>query len=310
MHALASTFSLRLRCLKPFRSQTVLALTSLLSLGAAVGCSASAPSGFSASGYHVRGAKVYYHGGFGISSPVELTGADAASFRKLDDIEPRSYYAQDKSNVYYCGKVMPEAQPATFVRMRNAYARDARQVYYQGYAISSDAANFKLLDELAGKDSRRVYWCGHVISEDAPNFRYVGHSGAVAYHRDRQQVFANGIRIEGADSATFRILSQTYSRDSKRVYQLTKPVFGADSNTFQVLTRFYTKDASQVFWDGKLIAGANPETFVILNEDSHCSHDGVHAYHWNNVIRGADPATFPVGKKCRSCWENRIVFEE
>lgn len=294
------------------RSATALTVTlaSAVTLVISGGCAQGKPSGFSASGYHVRGSKVYYHGGFGISSPVEIVGADGGSFQKLDDVEPASFYGRDKASVYYCGKPIPGADPASFTRLRNTYALDAKQVYYQGYAISKDPANFKLLDELAGKDSRRVYWCGHVISEDAPNFRYIGHSGAVAYHRDRQQVLANGIKVDGADPATFRLLSHAYSRDARRVYQLTKSVPGADANTFQVLTRWYTRDARQVFWDGKLIAGANPDSFVILNEDSHCSHDGVRAYHWNNVIPGVNPASFPVGKKCRSCWENRILFEE
>jgi hypothetical protein len=258
----------------------------------------------------VKRSKVWYHAGYGIASPVEIAGADPKTFRVLGDMEPRTFYALDQFRVYYCGKVMPGANPATFRRLRNTWSADASQVYYQGYVISKDATGFRMMDEFVGKDRQRVYWSGHVISHEAPHCRYVGHSGAVAYHKDRSRVFANGQAIPGADPASFRVLSHAYSRDARSVFQLTKKVAGAQAKSFQVLTRFYSRDASQVFWDGKLIPGANPETFVILSVDSHCSHDGRRTYHWNNVIRGVDPATFPKGKKCRSCWSDKILFED
>lgn len=139
-------------------------------------------------GYSRKKNKIYCGG---ISCDAEpMNGVDIATFR----VRPGSYYAKDKSNVYYpletmcvdytdCGVcyctkfIVPNADPKTFDYIDKDYAIDDNSVFFRGEEIpAADPKTFKVIK--GGKflhfavDSRAVYRHNQVFQEADPNTFY------------------------------------------------------------------------------------------------------------------------------------------
>lgn len=127
-----------------------------------------------------------------------IAGADAKSFAAIDD-----HYAKDRARVYWAdtyrdGKEyfairhdriieVKDADPATFKAMRLGYARDARNVYYEGVRFPvRDAATFELLD--------------------------------YGFARDRVVAYYHQAEIAGSEPASFAAVDTHYGKDARRVY--------------------------------------------------------------------------------------------
>jgi hypothetical protein len=117
-------------------------------------------------GYYVEGDKVYWYGGIDSSTRrQEVVGADAASFKSIDN-----FYARDKSHVFQGGTVLTGADPASF-QMLEGFTKDRSHVWQGDIVISTDPSNFEVFGDGGAKDSRAVY-CnnGTVLSRDPTNF--------------------------------------------------------------------------------------------------------------------------------------------
>ena len=144
------------------------------------------------------------------------------------------------------------ADPTTFKFLKGKYARDEKNIYYDGSFLTHDPTqSFTLLTEPYAKDSQKVF-------------------------------FGNDV-IEGAIPQTFQILSAGYSKDESSVFYNTKKVPGVvDIDTFSVLGKglssdvgyhgsavyySYAKDSSQVFCLGEILTGADVRTFVLKGKN-------------------------------------------
>jgi DKNYY family len=286
--------------------RSFLAAVCIVAVALVPACSRNKPpnSWFDSPGYHVREDKVYYLVGFP-GKASEIAGADAASFETFDGT-----YARDKSAVYFAGRPIPNADPASVELLdRPDYFKDRQHVYLQDRPISDDPARFELLDGGLAKDSRDVYWSdGSVLSDDPANFAIVSNQDHYLFTKDSRTVHVNGNPIAGADPATFEVLAGAYSRDAQRAFYFADQIADADLGTIRPLQGPYASDDRRVYWMGKPIDGADPHTFRVLNADFECSADQQHAYYRLTVIADADPRMFPPDRPVTNCDETSIVF--
>ena len=121
--------------------------------------------------------------------------------------------------------------------------------------------------------------------------------------KDKNNVYYQGKKINGADSKTFKALRNNYFKDKNNIYEVIsytktisgssqettsnsrenepvipvpgacvlqvisfiKKINGADPNTFEILNNGYSKDKNNVYHKGEKINGANPKTFKVNN---------------------------------------------
>jgi hypothetical protein len=101
-------------------------------------------------------------------------------------------YARDDRNVYFEGVRFPARDPATFELLDYGFARDRVAAYYhQGEIAASEPSSFAPIDTHYAKDARRVYYCDFVTEGGSREPR------------------ARIVAIAGADAASFRRLDTT-----------------------------------------------------------------------------------------------------
>ena len=113
--------------------------------------------------------------------------------------------------------------------------------------------------------------------------------------------FMGGIRLRGADPASFRVLNFAYAMDKTAVYTTSGRVPGADLLTFETLDdgqndsgapQGYARDSRQVYFhngDGrvKIIKGAEVSTFRSLG-DTYFARDEKRIYAYGKQLSKAD----------------------
>ena len=119
---------------------------------------------------------------------VVIDGADAASFAYVD-----LGYARDRRNMYYDGVRFDVKDLATFTLLKDGYAKDRLTGYYH-QPLTRDPASFRVLS------------LGYAIEKDA--------------------VFYEGVPMAGADPATFAMLNAPMdsadARDARAMYHQGK----------------------------------------------------------------------------------------
>jgi hypothetical protein len=125
--------------------------------------------------------------------------------------------------------------------------------------------------------------------------------GQFDYAKDAKHVFLMGTPLEGADPATFKVISldPPYARDSQRVYYNGSLITGAQTDSFQILgsSGNYARDSQQVYYQGQPLTGAQSETFKVLSKDDalyRYAADSIHVYFNDQVLEGALPDSFEV----------------
>jgi hypothetical protein len=151
-----------------------------------------------------------------------------------------SPYARDFEHVYFRGKSIPGANPVYFQILGTDLGRDDRHVFKANDLISSDARNFKCLDERLSKDSQRVYFDDQVISEAAGHFRYIGKWQKTAFYKDHSKVFVNGKGYRVADIDTFDYKGNGIFTDRYQVYRFNGDGFQSNSGqpVFRAMMQF------------------------------------------------------------------------
>jgi hypothetical protein len=262
-----------------------------------------APSRLSDSGYHLRRTKVFFHPGFGLSSPFEISGADRASFEILDHS-----YARDASMVYFDGVPIPEADPSTFQLLSPPFALDARHVYVNRDIFSDDPIHFEIVKGNISRDSKHIYWSTSIVSDDPTHLSVLESSGYYTFFKDSTTAFVNGNPIAGADPRSFDVIAEGYSRDAVHIFYFDEMILKADISTFEILESPYARDVDSVFWMANLIPDASPDTFKVLNANFECSADAQHAFYQDQMIHGYDPDEIPVDAQVIGCSATDVRF--
>lgn len=128
------------------------------------------------------------------------------------------------------------------------------------------------------------------------------------YSKDKDHIYyetADGSgKIEGADVATFQLLSTTgesaYTKDAKRVYFFGEPVPGADAQTFVQLNDRHGKDLKHVFLMKEIVNDADVPSFETPYQSAWYARDKNNVYTSGKKFKLADPDSFSTGED-RSC---------
>ncbi len=211
-------------------------------------------------GYVRRGEHIYFEGGVQSGVPsaridkpskrivngfkralgksiTVCSAPDAATFKALSE-----EYTRDKNKVYYKWispgvfliVELPKADVATFKAINFTHAADKNSIWYLDEPIpNSDPATARLIDNRVIKDSKRVYISGAPQPHlDAKTFRHAG----TGYFTDANGAYWGRKRIEGADSATFKVLGDSYvGVDKASVYLSGKPQPHLDRATCKLI---------------------------------------------------------------------------
>ena len=202
-------------------------------------------------GYVLCNNKIYYtYEPFGkyASGPVsiEIKGVDTETF---EDVKFK--YARDKNNVYFEGKIIPNADPETF-----------ETIGLGSYKLDE----YSSTDVSYSKDKNSVYYLYEIVDGADPetfeikafpnpqNSPYV-----MLYGVDKGSVyfFSRNKKIDNADPETFEYLGNNYAHDKNNVFYIDNVVLDADPKTFEVIgcsgggyARDYAKDKNNVYHSG------------------------------------------------------------
>lgn len=245
-------------------------------------------------GYGRTDSGVYYDGS-------ALVGADQGSFEPLGGF---GLYARDRAHVYYRGKVIERAHPASFLAVpadhgESAYWRDASHVFHDGRVVEgADPATFVAAHRYGyAHDRERVFYRGEVLRDaDTASFRLLNDSVAA----DRTHIyFLGNVILSNADAASFEVLgSSSYARDASKVYALpgsdngeAQVVVGADRATFTPMSRGYAKDANHVYTSERggpvVLEGADAASFKVTEWDEATqseARDKLHRYLQGKIV--------------------------
>ena len=200
--------------------------------------------------------------------------------------------------VYYqfinrsCHPVEGGYDTATFEVLDYGFARDKNKGFYKGQAIKT-------------RGTGTIY---PQVKTDGITFEAL----AEGYAHDKDNVyFFNGSNfyksiIDGADPATFKVLSTWFGKDAYSGYYGWSAILQSDGSTFEVVdtkptsqyeVTGFTKDAAHVFLNDKMINGADPKTFQVYKNLSDVSgrlfsRDSAHVFWGTSMIPEADPDSF------------------
>lgn len=110
-------------------------------------------------------------------------------------------------------------------------------------------------------DSENVYFEGVKIEgADFNSFAYLGES----YAKDKSSVYVIGYEIPGADPDSFISLGGPYAKDKNKVYAFGAELKAADIESFQVYEELYASDNIYAYFDGEIIPGVRGSEFEYL----------------------------------------------
>ncbi|MCD6067278.1 MAG: hypothetical protein K0S33_2104 [Bacteroidetes bacterium] len=242
----------------------------------------------------IEDGKVYYVSWNEGSGKVKtlIEGADADTYEKLSD----SYYAIDKSHVFYQSVMLDGADPNSFKPIGEDYGKDARSVYRYAEKIpGADPASFKLLpDKPYAKDRNDYYFEAKPLQvNDMNSFRLLASENMYDYRaKDKTHYYIESKKFLLADYESFTLLRNGFALDTVNVYRLDSIVVGADPQTFKVLSDEWAKDRSACYYYGKAIAGIDVSSFEALGASYAKDKNNVYFNYW--IMEGADPATIKV----------------
>ena len=233
--------------------------------------------------YFQKNNAVYYNN-------IILEGSDPDTFEVLKD-----GYAKDKNFVYRQIVKINNANPDTFRLITcfnsNCYYKDKNFVYYNGEKIeNADPGTFEILDtEYFAKDKNSAYLGRRIIDKDVDSktFKVLGcNFTADCYSGDAKNVYYGPTKINGADPASFKILTKNntreiyyYAKDKKNLYNFGEiEKIDADIDTIEIIDRFYKKDKNYVYYENKKMEQSDSKTFVVLNRGFSKDKNNVYYY--------------------------------
>jgi hypothetical protein len=165
---------------------------------------------------------------------TRLADADPATFKALSqpphalgpcEHEGDEFYGADRNHVFYKGKVIPGADPASFRPLGEyEYGADQSSVFYQGKKLAgADPASFRILlwpRETPPAKPGSVY----LRRPPGENFSI--------YAADARHVWEQDRLMPDRDAATFTLLPMDYTKDKNGVYRNDRLVPGLDPKTF------------------------------------------------------------------------------
>lgn len=203
-----------------------------------------------------------------------------------------------EERVYYNGKVLPDADPATFAPVPHNshpdwsdYHADANRVYFRGDVIedadarafgpasiteraetyAGDAGYFRLSNEIYTDGTRLFRFGAPLPQSNGGPVIAIGERHFIHDHR----VYHESVPLETADPDTFTALSGVVGKDAGHLFFYTEPVQPVpDLASFSIVDGSfgeYATDAERVYHVGEdavvVVDGADPKSFVFTGWD-------------------------------------------
>ena len=169
--------------------------------------------------------------------------ADDGTFSVLGDRD----YAKDKDRVFYQNRTIDGADPSTFeVINKDNFSKDGTHVYFREHEIiGADPASFRVLQLPYSRDAKRVY-CGTVPMEaDVDAFEPVEWYGLWVTEYDKHNsLFEHGESFDKLDISRERpaVTGWGGGRDGKYYYCGPGRVDGADYASFKMVSQSEASD--------------------------------------------------------------------
>ncbi len=237
-----------------------------------------------------------------------LNVRDKSSFEILKDKSgENTSWGKDKNNGYYLnGTVIPNIDYATFHPIdaerpiqSGCYAADKYRVFFMGKEIpEADPATFKEVDFYIGQDKNRAYQ--REMPTQIKDYTKLSQIGRLMYS-DGINIYDLDFHIlQDADVATFEHISANWYKDESHVWWSNKLVNGADPKTFRPVpvSSYYSgnkgtmggdfnygKDDKHVFWNDSIIPGADAASFEKVDFPD---GDSWTVFDRNRVYKGKD----------------------
>lgn len=221
-----------------------------------------------------------------------LTGMILMGIQMMAYIPPAPYYSIRNNSIYWAEKELKDIDLKTLTIITIDGENISLKDYLNNYN-SKGQIDFHFI-----KDKNNVYYQGEKIEgADSNTFKAVQYN---YYFKDKNNVYYKEQKIKGVDPDTFEVLGYRYSKDKNNVYNYKEKIEGADPDTFEILKHDYSKDKNNVYYQGKKIKDADSATFEVLNsiycQDSY-SKDKSNVYYEGKKIKDADPVTFELSNK-------------
>ena len=204
---------------------------------------------------------------------------DKETFQEISAV-----YSKDKNGVYVIEnrgwKKLEGLDPVTFEIINisgsaRQYLKDKNGVY----SIDGDSDNLVL----------------EKLPYDPQTYEVINQ----LYSRDKNNIYYDNKKIEGADLSTFqRIDEYIYSKDKNNIYFRGKKISGVDKETFEKIDKYnYSKDKNNIYYDDKKIEGVDKNTFELTYDfgsvvNEYYSKDKNNVYYENKKLKGIDVKTF------------------
>lgn len=232
----------------------------------------------------------------------KILGADVASFELINnDSRPYEYrdFAKDKAYVYYQGEVIDGLNPSVFSQggtvsgkvVANQGGDD--QVVLQGnYLIwrngllrIADPSTLEYIGLGIFRDSQKLYSMGFISKHYETGFDVADLNPA-----------ENISFLNTSDGAAEYLLNgnRVYALVSEMSLPWLELVEGADAASFKLLTNGYAKDKNSIFFDDRKLEGANVVDFTtkeVVEDRLTLGFSGDKVYWRNLFLEGIDPSS-------------------
>ena len=172
-----------------------------------------------------------------------LSGIDPATFEEID-----AAFTKDKNNIYYEDVPMKGIDPKTFEPFVNyTHVKDKNGIYHF-YLFNDDLVVEKV--ELSPEIDLKTLQPFENYAE---------------YSKDKNNVYYDFQKIEGADIKTFEPDGYSIGKDKKGVYYKTHKINGIDVNSTEVLENEFYKDKNNIYYRNKKLENFKPENFEVIS---------------------------------------------
>ena len=172
-----------------------------------------------------------------------LSGIDPATFEEID-----AAFTKDKNNIYYEDVPMKGIDPKTFEPFVNyTHVKDKNGIHHF-YQFNDDLVVEKV--ELSPEIDLKTLQPFENYAE---------------YSKDKNNVYYDFQKIEGADIKTFEPEGFFIGKDKKGVYYKTHKINGIDVNSTEVLENEFYKDKNNIYYRNKKLENFKPENFEVIS---------------------------------------------
>ena len=172
-----------------------------------------------------------------------LSGIDPATFEEID-----AAFTKDKNNIYYEDVPMKGIDPKTFEPFVNyTHVKDKNGIHHF-YQFNDDLVVEKV--ELSPEIDLKTLQSFENYAE---------------YSKDKNNVYYDFQKIEGADIKTFEPDGYSIGKDKTGVYYKTHKINGIDVNSTEVLENEFYKDKNNIYYRNKKLENFKPENFEVIS---------------------------------------------